>query len=216
MLIFYINNFNIYDMKYLNSYKIFEAESKEPKVRILTTIDVDDLIGGVGADVDNLYNGIITSIKDFFKKYKDADVDTDEDKKIWQYLVQKPGLNKAKKATNDWILSTLYKDNSRMKSDIIDIDAFLSLDSELGSIKEGDEVLMLTTHSDDKIKNFPVIISFIVEKIDLTGMGWLGLGASNSFCPQIGESWGMIDIQWSTKIVTKDTYNSFADPDKHL
>ncbi len=203
-------------MKYINSYKIFEAGSKEPKVTILTTIDVDDLIGGVGTDVDNLYSGIITSIKDFFKKYKDTDVDTDEDKKIWQYLVQKPGLTKAKKATSDWVLSTLDKDISRMKSDIIDIDTFLSLDSELDSIKEGDEVLMLTTHSDDRIKNFPVIITFIVEKIELTGMGWLGLGASNSFCPQIGKSWGMIDITWSQKIVTKDTYNSFADPDKHL
>ena len=47
-------------------------------------------------------------------------------------------------------------------------------------------------------------------------MSWLGLGASDSYCPQLGKDFGMIDIKLCRLIVTKETYNSFVSPDKRL
>jgi hypothetical protein len=218
-------------MKYIKEFKINEGSDPVNKVTLLTTYDLGDTLKTISNNIEKYYDEMTANMKksidDLYGSVgafaHDDDDGTMEEtwgydsESIWNALVQKPNFDKSKKDVKDNIIMNLPKDISKMKSDIIDIDTFMSLEDELTSIKDGDEVLMLTKHTNyDKSPpgkmGAPCIIKFKALGINQNSTtGWIGVAANDSFCPEINRGWGMISIDWGEKIITVDTYNSFAD-----
>lgn len=107
-----------------------------------------------------------------------------------------------------------------IKSDIIDISLLSGMDSEVDSIVEGDDVIAIIKtplYHDKGHSGKTMIIEFKAQKVNSRPNGWLGLAANNSsYGHGIGRSIGMLQIEWCDLIVTKESYNDFAPPDKRL